>query len=75
MAAHGQKRSDVGSHNISTSSDLGIRRDEIHEARKFRDAERESPGIIQRAINGMVERGEEPTRAALRKEALTPPNS
>ena len=30
----------------ATAADLGIRRDEIHEARKFRDAERESPGHI-----------------------------
>jgi hypothetical protein len=29
-------------------ADLGIRRDEIHEARKLRDAEREEPGIVAR---------------------------
>ncbi|MFC3613568.1 hypothetical protein ACFORG_07325 [Lutimaribacter marinistellae] len=31
--------SGVDKDNITTSADLGIRRDEIHEARKFRDAE------------------------------------
>ena len=37
-----------------TAADLGIRRDEIHEARQFRDAERADPGIIDRAISGMM---------------------
>lgn len=31
----------------ATAADLGIRRDEIHEARKLRDAERAEPGIVQ----------------------------
>lgn len=55
-----------------TAADLGLRRDEIHEARKLRDAERAEPGVVSRAINNMVERGEEPTRAALRREVFTP---
>lgn len=49
---------------------LGLSHKDIHEARKLRDAERQSPGIVQRAINDMVERGEEPTRAALRREVV-----
>lgn len=56
LPKHGQKRADVASGNIS--SDLGLRRDEIHAARKLRDAEREEPGIVARTINDMVERGE-----------------
>lgn len=71
VAGHG--RSKVEADNVTTAADLGLRRDEIYEARKFRDAERESPGVIQRAIEGMVERGEEPTRAALRKEITAKP--
>lgn len=71
VAGHG--RSKVEADNVTTAADLGLRRDEIHEARKFRDAERESPGIIHRAIEGMIERGEEPTRAALRKEITAKP--
>lgn len=65
--------STVVARNAATAADLGIRRDEIHEARKFRDAERADPGVIQRTIEGMVERGEEPTRAALRKEITAKP--
>ena len=57
----------------ATAADLGIRRDEIHEARQFRDAERAAPGIIDRTISGMIERGEEPTKAALRREVIAKP--
>lgn len=54
-------------------SDLGLRRDEIHEARKLRDAEKAEPGIVQRTINEMVERGEEPTSASLRRKITERP--
>lgn len=46
---------------------------DLHEARQFRDAERESPGLISRALDAMIERGEEPTRAALRREVMDRP--
>ncbi|MGI3168425.1 hypothetical protein ACRARG_04685 [Pseudooceanicola sp. C21-150M6] len=68
----GNQHGKVEDHNVSTAADLGLRRDEIYEARQFRDAEREEPGTIQRAIDNMVERGEEPTRAALRREVAKP---
>jgi len=55
----------------ATAADLGLRRDQIHEARQIRDAERAEPGLAARAITAMVDRGEEPTRAAVRRE-LTP---
>jgi hypothetical protein len=54
-------------------SDLGLRRDEIHEARKLRDAEAAEPGLIRRSLDAMLERGEEPTRAALIKEVVAKP--
>lgn len=64
----------VGNNEVKpTAADLGIRRDEIHEARKMRDAEAADPGIISRTIEGMIERGEEPTRQALRKEITHKP--
>ncbi len=63
-----------------TAADLGIRRDEIHEARKLRDAEREQPGLIQQALQAMVApkptvdnpnpRPVEPTRAALQRSVV-----
>lgn len=50
--------------NAPTASDLGIARKDIHEARQLRDAEAAEPGLISRALDAMIERGEEPTRAA-----------
>lgn len=57
----------VAGDNMRTQ-DLGLRRDAIHEARKLRDAEAETPGLAARALDAMIERGEEPTKAALRRE-------
>ena len=71
VAGHG--RSKVEADNVTTTADLGLRRDEIHEARKLRDAEAADPGIIQRTINDMVERGEEPTSAGLRRNIVDRP--
>jgi len=71
----GNRWLDVGDDNIkpATAADLGLRRDEIHEARRFREAEEADPGVVERTVNGMVERGEEPTRAALRREVIEKP--
>lgn len=55
---------------IATAADLGLRRDEIHEARQFLKAEQAEPGVIERTVAEIVERGEEPTRAALRREVM-----
>lgn len=71
VAGHG--RSKVEADNVTTAADLGLRRDEIHEARKLRDAEQADPGAIRRALDGMIERGEEPTRAALKREVIERP--
>ena len=50
-----------------TAANLGLRRDEIHDARLIRDAEANDPGIVRRTLDDRLARGEEPTRAALRK--------
>lgn len=78
----GQVPRDVADPNIPSVSDLGLRRDEIHESRQIRDAEAADPGIVRRALDDRLERGEEPTRAALRKmvvdaamRGLRPPRS
>ncbi|WP_223425447.1 hypothetical protein [Tateyamaria pelophila] len=59
--------SGVDKRNTTTAADLGLRRDQIHEARLIRDAEAADPGITRRTLNDRLEHGEEPTRAALRK--------
>jgi hypothetical protein len=68
----GNRWLDVGGDNTkpATAADLGLRRDEIHEARRLRDAERAEPGLAERAVGRMVEAGEEPSRAELRRSIL-----
>lgn len=51
------------------ASDLGLRRDQIHDARRIRDAEAADPGIVRRTLDAKLERGEEPTRSAVRRAA------
>ena len=59
-------RSDVPDWNATpNASDIGLKRKDIHEARKIRDAEKAQPGIIRRTLNKMLNVGEEPTRAAV----------
>lgn len=55
-----------------TRDDVGGKK-ALEEARAFRDAERAEPGVIQRTIDKIVERGEEPTRAALKREIAAKP--
>lgn len=61
-------QSGVDKSNTTTAADLGLRRDQIHEARRLRDAERAEPGAIDRAIDERLARGEPPTRAALKRD-------
>lgn len=63
----GQGKREVAGSNLPSISELGLRKDQIHEARQFRDAEKAHPGIISQAINGKLDRGEEPTKAYLRE--------
>jgi hypothetical protein len=68
FGAHDGARKRVEGRNaIASTADLGLRRDQIHEARQIRDAEAADPGIVRRALDRRLEQGEEPTRAALRK--------
>ena len=63
----GQMPRDVADHNIPSAADLGLRRDQIHDARQLRDAEAAEPGIVRRTLDERLAHGEEPSRAALRK--------
>jgi hypothetical protein len=67
VAGHG--RSKVEPANVTKASDLGLRRDQIHDARVIRDAEVADPGIVRRTLDAKLERGEEPTRSAVRRAA------
>jgi hypothetical protein len=54
---------------VATAADIGLNRREIHEARLLRDAEAADPGIIRRTLDEQLERGQEPTRSAVRRAA------
>lgn len=66
---HGGKKGNVGNHDVAPSAaDLGLHREEIREARQLRDAEKASPGKAERVLKDMTARGEEPTKAKLKRE-------
>lgn len=74
VQGHGGDKSKLGDHKLAPSAaEIGLRHDEIHEARKLRDAEKASPGKAERALKDIVARGEEPTKAKLRQEMIEAP--
>lgn len=68
VAGHG--RSKVEGSNVTTASDLGLRRDEIHEARQVRDAVKAKPDILEKTTDELIEQGLEPTKARIREAVL-----
>jgi hypothetical protein len=70
-----QERGEVRGPNERTVSnpetvgfrDLGLTGKEIHEARQIRDAEVASPGVVRRALDERLNRGQEPNKAYLRE--------
>lgn len=62
-----------GNDRKPSAADIGLSRKDIHDARQIRDAERAEPGLAQRALDAMIERGEEPTKAKLRQELAPKP--
>jgi hypothetical protein len=50
-------------------SEIGLTHKGIHDARLIRDAEVADPGIVRRTLDDRLARGEEPTRASLRRAA------
>lgn len=69
VKSHGGSRVNVPSGNVAPSAaEVGLNRKEIHEGRKLRDAENVNPGKAERVLKEVAERGEEPTKAKLRKE-------
>jgi len=65
VAKAGQyERANVENDNVcpATAANLGLRRDQIHEARQIRDAETADPGVVRRALDDRLERGQEADR-------------
>ena len=72
--ATGRPKSIPGENSfVPTAADVGLTAKDVHDARLIRDAEAADPGVTRRALDGMIERGEEPTKAALRREIAPPP--
>ena len=71
----GEVRSRGGDQSSHTGKfaieDIGLTDKAMHEARQFQRAEVREPGIAERAVAAMLARGEEPTRAEL-KRAIEP---
>ena len=72
IEGHGGERGNqyvakVPDENVATTSDIGLTRKEVHEARQLRDAEAAEPGIVRRAVEHRVDAGQEPTKAAIRE--------
>lgn len=62
----GKAVADSDSISTPTTDELGVSRQDIHEARKLAEAERRTPGIVERAIAARLLAGLEPSRANLR---------
>ena len=75
VAGHGGGRNfNVTNNDVeTTAADLGIHREAIRQSRRLRDAETAEPGITERALGNIVDRGEEPTKAKLRREIAPAP--
>jgi hypothetical protein len=56
--------------NKATATEIGLTHKEIHDARIIRDADAADPGIVRRVLDDKLERGEEPTRAAVREAVI-----
>jgi hypothetical protein len=65
----------VPKENISnTVEDIGLTRKQIHEARFWRDVERDNPGITRKTLDTMLAAGKEPNRAELRRAIAPKPS-
>ena len=66
LAKNGQPSSSMRE-GLPTVADIGLSHKAIHEARQIRDAEAADPGVVRRALDDRLGRGEEPTRSAMRQ--------
>jgi hypothetical protein len=53
-----------------TLKQVGLTKQQIHEARAVRDAEKKDPGVVRRTLDKQLAEGKEPTKAAVRPHAL-----
>jgi hypothetical protein len=58
---------------LISASEIGLSHKDIHEARLIRDAERENPGVVRRTLDRLIDAGQEPTKAAVKREIVAKP--
>jgi hypothetical protein len=68
--ATGRPKTIPGGNTSATVAEIGLSSKEIHDARTIRGAEAADPGIVRRVLDDKLERGEEPTRAAVREAVV-----
>jgi hypothetical protein len=70
VASHGGDRGNVEHAYVApaTTREIGLRRDEVQEARALRDAEKADPGKAERAVDALIAEGEEPTKEAMKRK-------
>jgi hypothetical protein len=67
VARNGQPSSSMRE-GLATAAEIGLTHKDIHEARLIRDAEEADPGVVRRTLDRLLDEGEEPTRAAIKRE-------
>lgn len=73
VRANGGDQSSRAEECIPTVADIGLSHKEIHYARQVRDAEVADPGVVRRTLDTLIANGEEPTKAAVRREIAAKP--
>jgi hypothetical protein len=51
-------------------AEIGLTHKDVHEARQFRDAEVNDPGVTKRTLSELLDAGHEPTKARLREAVI-----
>lgn len=69
--AKGRPKTIPDGNTLPTAAEIGVSSKEIMDARQIRDAIAANPGAVKEALSDILDRGDEPTRAAL-KRAIAP---
>ncbi len=65
------RRSDLGRDGqVPTTAEIGLNGKAVYEARRIRDVIKRSPSALRQAIDVRIARGDEPSRAYLRREVF-----
>ena len=68
--ATGRPKSLPDGNTSATARDVGLSGKEIFEARQIRDAIARDPGVVRRVLDEVLDSGDEPTKARLKREIV-----